>query len=82
MDQWKGMAQACTSVVVGVVVVATVVVVLDAVIAPMSLVNVVHRSRHPPIVGVGGDVKNDGGVDGTRGGCSVGGSGSVCVDAL
>ena len=39
------MAQACTSVVVGVVVVATVVVVLDTVIAPMSLVNVVHRSR-------------------------------------
>ena len=35
-----------------------------------------------PVVGVGGDVNGIGGVDGTRGGCSVGGSGSVCVDAL
>ena len=39
------MAQERTSVVVDVVAVATVVVVLDVVIAAMSLVNVVHRSR-------------------------------------
>ena len=44
---WKGMAQECTSAVGDVVVVATVVVVWDVVVATMSLVNVVHRSRQP-----------------------------------
>ena len=39
------MVQVCTSVVGGVVAVATVVVVLDVVIATMSCVVVVHRSR-------------------------------------
>ena len=45
MVPWKGMAQECTSVVGDVVVVATVVVVWDVVVATMSLVSVVHRSR-------------------------------------
>ena len=42
---WKGMAQECTSVVEDVVVVATVVVVWDVVVATMSFAKVVHRRR-------------------------------------
>ena len=46
MVQWAGMVLARTSVAVFVVAVATAVVVLSVVVAPMSgVVIVVHRSR-------------------------------------